>query len=87
MIETPAKSILERVIHIDTPENARVFLKWQFTDDQHRRMDELAVKSTSVGLTAEEDAEFREFCLVADLLAIVHLQATDALTPAAPRGG
>lgn len=62
-----------------TPEAAQSLLRIGFDQADHDRMHELAVKNQKGQLTPEEDAEFENYLLVGDLLAIVHATARACL--------
>ena len=90
MIAYDTKSLLERVIDASggemSPEVARSFLAWQFSDEDHRTMDELAGKARQGSLTPEESELFEEFCIIGDLLSLLHLRANDALHSPGSKG-
>ena len=83
MIASQKISVLERIIETCTPsiggELARTLLAWQFTDEDNQKMAQLSSKARSAGLTPEEAEEFREFCVVGDILSLLHLRAREAL--------
>lgn len=83
MVANQTSMVIQRAIDLDnrslTPELAREFLRWQISDDDSRRMDELTEKSRTDGLASEEMEEFKEFCVAVDLLSILHVYAREAL--------
>ena len=87
MIADPKMPLLERVIASVTPhmsrELASAFIAMQFSPDDQKRMDELSTKARSVGLSEDEKADFHEFCVVGDILSLLHLRAHEVLDHAA----
>jgi hypothetical protein len=73
-----------------TPALARHVLKLRFSENDNRRMHELAVKNQSDGLSKEESDELDNFVKVGDLLAILQSKARILLgkkpTPANSHG-
>ncbi len=61
--------------HALTPALARHVLKLRFSEDDNRRMHELAVKNQAEGLSKDESEELDNFVKVGDLLAIVQSKA------------
>lgn len=62
-----------------SPDTARKLLDLAFTRPHQERVDVLSQKAREGSLTPDEGAELDEFIRVADLLAILHSRARQAL--------
>jgi hypothetical protein len=58
-----------------SPELARFFAEWQFSQEATSRIAELGEKANDGALTAEEDEELRSFVEIGDRLAALKLRA------------
>ncbi len=76
-------AILDRVIKPEAnglaPEVARYILTLTFQPQDHQRMGELAAKAREGSLAPDEQDELDEYRRVADLLALFHSKARQAL--------
>lgn len=62
-----------------SPETARSILALEFSESDHTRMAELSGKAQSGTLSADENEELGDFLCVADMLAILKLNARRSL--------
>ena len=71
--------IWERLIQPDesdmAPEIARQFLKLRFPDSDIVRMNDLAAKNRSGGLTPDEKSELDEYMLAGGVIELLHAKA------------
>ena len=76
-------AILRRLIDPEkddvTPETARYFLRLDFKQQEHERMERLSAKASEGKLTAKERAELEKYLRVGDLLALMQSKARQAL--------
>jgi hypothetical protein len=82
-------AIIDRIVVPDQPdlppEVARGFLRLSFHDDDRRRMNELAEKTTLDTLTPEEQVELDSYERVGHLLSLLKSKARRSLQRAALR--
>jgi hypothetical protein len=79
-------AVLEQLVELDaksiSPATARKFLDLAFTPAHQQQVDALLQKAREGSLTPAERADLDEFIRVADLLAILHSRARQALAHA-----
>ncbi|MDB5386497.1 MAG: hypothetical protein JWM11_2143 [Planctomycetaceae bacterium] len=83
---TSEMAILRRIVDPDqpflSPEAARSILALEFEKSDRRRMDQLAAKNRSDGLSKAEEEEFSDYIRVGQTLGILKSKARCSLTGA-----
>lgn len=69
-----------------TPDAARYFLRLDFRESDHARMEELAKSAQEGSLSGEERSEYEEYLRAGHLLALMQSRARMALR-STPRNG
>jgi hypothetical protein len=88
MLRSGGKAILSRILEPTSadlaPAAAQYFLNLEFSNADHRRVEELSLAAKRGELSAKEQRELDSYLLIADFVGILQSKARRPLRRAAP---